>query len=296
MLNKRRRGEGVIIVEATLSNINGDPKRGGEPRTFNDYGLASDCSLSRKLRDVVCPGSPVREEIFGVAKVDPASEGFDIFERPEVGVQKSREIINKEGIEAFHKRFWDARLWGNTLLEEKMDKGSIRTGVFKLSIGMSVAPVEIIIGDCTRKAPTEEGKSCGMAPDKIKVIRHGIYCFPFSIEFFRMDKNHTCCTQQDIDILLSAIPYAYLATASSTRTDVRIVSAPYVEFNGLGLNLCNLRKSFYPIKRVAQNISSVSIQEYEFPGLNNSVVLGIQEKYPDAIAKLIDLCPQEVML
>ena len=64
---------------------------------------------------------------------------------------------------SFARRYWDARLFGNTFLEEGSST-SIKTGVVQFGMGISVAPVEIQRHTLTNKSGVQEGKDRGMAP------------------------------------------------------------------------------------------------------------------------------------
>ena len=139
----------------------------------------------------------------------------------------------------FVHKYWDARVFGNTFLEEsknkmnkkRKDKEFIKTGVVQFGMGVSLAPVNIIRYTNTKKKATQEGKEAGMAPLAYRIVEHGVYCMPF---FVNPNYAHkTGCTAEDIELLKLLIPHAYEQNRSAVRPDVRIRHAWYVEHKNL---------------------------------------------------------------
>ena len=134
---------------------------------------------------------------------------------------------------AFVKKYWDARVFGNTFLEEGGNKGYIKTGVVQIGMGLSVSPVNVVHHTNTNKAGVQEGKNAGMAPMAYRVVEHGVYCMPFFVNPNYAGKSG--CTAEDIELLKLAIPYAYDLNRSAIRPDVRIRHAWYITHkNSLG--------------------------------------------------------------
>ena len=242
MENTIKRATGFLIIEVVNSNPNGDPDRESDPRQRpNGLGEISPVSFKRKLRDLVEDSDgPVLKSIFKKLGLD--KDNFQILEsrgRDRKKIQKEmgknitqfnqEEFLNSE----FVKKYWDARLFGNTFLEEGGNKGYIKTGVAQFTMGLSVAPVLIQRHTNTNKAGVEEGKTQGMAPLAYRVVEHGVYCMPFYINPSNAHKSG--CTQKDVDLLKALIPFAYDHTRSAIRPDVRIRHAWYMEHqNPLG--------------------------------------------------------------
>lgn len=278
-------GMGVLIIEATMSNPNGDPDNGGAPRIDPDgFGLITDVSVKRKFRDIVADkASPLWQEL--AKKLSLPATGYDILEDPSRSLAETKELLKKEnGCQMFHNQFVDARLFGNTFLEEGTKSAHVRTGVVIPCIGRSVAPVEELRMTCTKRKAVQEGKDRGMAPDRIKVIRHGIYCMDFSVDY--VNAHRTWCSQLDIDLFLACIPYIYAANKSTARMDVRVLSAPYIEFKGLGTKILDIQKSFHPVRKGDKSQASTSRDDYDFPVLKNDLV----KKFESDIIKIVDLC------
>src|ERR1035441_2599046 len=219
------RATGLLVIEVVNSNPNGDPDNESDPRTrVGDRGEISPVSFKRKLRDLVeQKDGPVWQEIAGGFEPPLSPEGFDILEKRGRD-RKKIEVELKDG--SFVSRYWDARLFGNTFLEEGSST-SIRTGVVQFGMGISLAPVEIQRHTLTDRKSVQEGKDRRMAPLGYRVVQHGVYCMPFFVNPTAASKSG--CTRTDLDLMLRLIPYAYAHTASFVRPDVRMRHAWYIE-------------------------------------------------------------------
>lgn len=240
--NVIKRATGLIVIEVVNSNPNGDPDRESDPRQRpNGLGEISPVSLKRKLRDLVeDDNGPVFQNI--CKKLEINSDQFKILESR----NRERSVIVKEMADnikdfdqekflnsKFVQKYWDARLFGNTFLEEGGNKGFIKTGVAQFVMGLSISPIQIARHTNTNKAGVQEGKKQGMAPLAYRVVEHGVYCMPFYINPSHAHKSG--CTTKDIELLKALIPYAYDHTRSAIRPDVRIRHAWYMEHkNPLG--------------------------------------------------------------
>jgi Cas7 group CRISPR-associated protein Csh2 len=242
MDNNIKRSTGLLIIEVVNSNPNGDPDRESDPRQRpNGLGEISPVSYKRKLRDLVEDNTgPVFET--ASAKLGLNKDEFAILEsrgrgRDAVTAEMGDDIENFDQqaflASTFVRKYWDARLFGNTFLEKGGNKGYIKTGVAQFAMGLSVAPVLIQRHTNTNKAGVEQDKSQGMAPLAYRVVEHGVYYMPFYINPSHAHKSG--CTQKDVDLLKALIPYAYDHTRSAIRPDVRIRHAWYMEHqNSLG--------------------------------------------------------------
>ena len=218
------RATGLLIIEVVNSNPNGDPDRESDPRQRpNGLGEISPVSFKRKLRDLVEDAEgPVFKEVCKNLSLKP--EDFRILEsRARIRSEIKEEMKTKDDDflkSAFVRKYWDARLFGNTFLEEAMDKETIKTGVAQFVMGLSIAPVLIQRHTNTNKAGVEGDKKQGMAPLAYRVVEHGVYGMPFYVNPSHAHKSG--CTQKDVDLMKALIPYAYDHTRSAIRPDVRI--------------------------------------------------------------------------
>lgn len=268
MNQEMKRATGLLILEVINSNPNGDPDQDSDPRQRPDRkGEISPVSFKRKLRDLI-------EEKEGLVwqmlqqDLQLNQEQFQILESR----GRDRDLIGnaiKDG--TFKEKYWDARIFGSTFLQENKDKKkketikSIKTGVVQFALGLSVAPVEIERHTNTNKAGVQSDKDRGMAPMAYRFVPHGVYCMPFFVNPSMAPK--TGCTPQDIQLLLKLIPHAYAHTRSYVRPFVEIHHAWYMEHqNPLGsCSDFSLIRALTPSKKDNPDQASSSIEEYEIP-------------------------------
>jgi len=239
MSDQIKRVTGLLIIEAVNSNPNGNPDQESDPRVRdNGQGEISPVSFKRKLRDLMeWTEGPVYQSVTETEKLPDVPDGymFEILEsrgRDRKEVTKEMGDIKKYEEEKFLqsdfvKKYWDARLFGNTFLEDGGHKGCIKTGVAQFGMGLSVAPVIIQRHTNTKKMAVQEGKSSGMAPLAYRVVQHGIYVMPFYTNPSLAKKSG--CKPCDVELLKRLIPYAYEHTRSAIRPDVRIRHAWWME-------------------------------------------------------------------
>jgi CRISPR/Cas system type I-B associated protein Csh2 (Cas7 group RAMP superfamily) len=265
-MSEIKRATGLLVIEAVNSNPTGDPDRESEPRQRpNGRGEISPVSFKRKLRDLVEDAdSPFFQSL--PEKFSSSSERYRILEsrgrdRATILKEMAKDTTNFNDDEfltgVFVKKYWDARVFGNTFLESKenvsqndddgnnssskkitgkkksMDKRFIKTGVVQFGVGVSISPIEIVRHTNTNKAGVQDGKNAGMAPLAFRIVQHGVYVMPFFVNPNYAHKSG--CTADDIELMKLLIPQAYDLNRSSIRPDVRIRHAWYIEHkNTLG--------------------------------------------------------------
>lgn len=238
-----KRVTGLLIIEVVNSNPNGNPDQESDPRIrANGQGEISPVSFKRKLRDLIeLKDGPVYQSVTKELPAAPNEYQFDILESR----GRDRNAISKEMGDkgtydegkflqsSFVRKYWDARLFGNTFLEDGGAKGYIKTGIVQIGMGLSVAPVIIQRHTNTNKAGVQEGKTQGMAPLAYRVVQHGVYVMPFFINPSLAHKSG--CKSCDVEVFKRLIPYAYEHTRSAIRPDIRIRHAWWAEHkNQLG--------------------------------------------------------------
>jgi CRISPR-associated protein Csd2 len=269
------RGTGLLVLEVRHSNPNGDPDAESEPRTLDGdgRGLISPVSFKRKLRDLVADQEgPVWKKAKRSLDLNGSSDHrqYGILETR----GRNRDAIFKMKADEFNAAFWDARVFGNTFLEDIKGKDFkvgekdhfISTGVVQFGPGVSIAPVEIERLTTTNKAGVEEGKDRGMAPLGWRVVRHGVYEMPFFVNPMMASKNG--CEALDIKLLMFLIPHAYRSTASAVRPFVEVLHAWYAEHKSpLGSCPDSLILDALTPKRVKGKTDepSKSLDDYEIP-------------------------------
>lgn len=242
MGNEIKRATGLLVIEVVNSNANGDPDRESDPRQRpNGIGEISPVSFKRKLRDLL----EDHNSVFFKSLPETYTENADNYwilesrgrDRKSIIKEMAKDISSfdqEQFLESvFVKKYWDARVFGNTFLEEGAHKGFIKTGVVQFGVGTSISPIEIIRHTNTSKAGVQEGKNAGMAPLAFRVAAHGVYCMPFFVNPNFAPK--TGCTAEDVELLKILIPKAYELNRSAIRSDIRMRHAWYIEhLNALG--------------------------------------------------------------
>lgn len=242
MMNDIKRATGLLVIEVVNSNPNGDPDRESDPRQrSNGIGEISPVSYKRKLRDLL----EVHDSVFFKSLPETYLNNADRYnilesrgrERKAIQDEMAKDVKSFDQAEfldsTFVKKYWDARVFGNTFLEAGANKGFIKTGVVQFGVGVSISPVNIVRHTNTNKAGVQEGKNAGMAPLAFRIVEHGVYCMPFFVNPNFAQK--TGCTAEDIEMMKLLIPKAYDLNRSAIRSDVRIRHAWYIEHsNALG--------------------------------------------------------------
>ncbi len=218
------RGTGLLLIDVTNSNPNGDPDRDSDPRVRQDRrGEISPVSFKHKIRELVEEkNSSLWKEI--AEELNLPETGFDILESKNTKRAEAQNLTAEELV----AKYWDVRVFGTTFLEEKA-QSFIASGVAQFGLGVSLDPVEVERMTTTKVLPVEENKSRGMAPLAYRIVTYGVYAMPFFINATAAQKTH--CTKKDIDLLLRLIPHAYKETASYIRSQVDLRYAFYVEHN-----------------------------------------------------------------
>lgn len=280
------RGTGLLLIDVTNSNPNGDPDRESDPRTRQDgRGEISPVSFKRKLRDLVeAKGSPLWKELSD--DLNLTEEGFDILESK---VTKRSDVRNLSSVELLAK-YWDVRVFGTTFLEEETEeKGSfITSGVVQFGLGVSLDPIKIERMTTTKVLPVEDDKSKGMAPLAFRIVSYGLYAMPFFINATAAQKTH--CTKKDIELLLRLIPHAYKETASYIRSQVDIRYAFYVEHNRARGTYNDFRiiEALTPIRMADGTGPATSWKNYDEAALHHSIAK-LNEKLAGKTAPIVDL-------
>jgi CRISPR-associated protein Csd2 len=263
---------GLLVIEVENSNPNGDPDRDSDPRQRPDQlGEISPVSFKRKPRDTVDTKpeewAELKKQVQDYLKIDPLDDAeFQILERR----GRDRETIEQEVYNGqFIKKYWDARIFGNTFLEkgddikkrlakrdpelakdskklekqatelEKQMRRNIKAGVVQFGMGLSIKPINIRRNSQTNKSGVEEGTEQGFAPLGYRFVPRATYTMPFFVNpagaIVRDVEGNAkiVCWKRDVELLLRLIPQAYPLNPSAIRPIVRVVLAHYLEHNNL---------------------------------------------------------------
>lgn len=280
------RGTGLLLIDVTNSNPNGDPDRESDPRTRQDgRGEISPVSFKRKLRDLVeVKDSSLWKEL--AEELNLQEEGFDILESK----RTKRTDVHNLSSEELLAKYWDVRVFGTTFLEEETEEKSsfITSGVVQFGLGVSLDPIKIERMTTTKVLPVEDDKSKGMAPLAFRIVSYGLYAMPFFINATAAQK--TRCTKKDIELLLRLIPHAYKETASYVRPQVDIRYAFYVEHNRARGTYNDFRiiEALTPIRITGGTGPATSWKDYDEAAFQQSVAQ-LNEKLAGKTAPVVDL-------
>lgn len=294
---------GLIVIEVVNSNPNGDPDRDSDPRQRPDgLGEISPVSFKRKPRDIVdnkpSEWEELKRQVKDYLKADAIDDAdFQILERR----GRNREQIELEVYaDTFIKKYWDARVFGNTFLEkgddikkrlakrdpalakdekelgkragelEKQMRRNIKAGVVQFGMGLSIKPINIRRNSQTNKSGVEEGTEQGYAPLGYRFVPQATYTMPFFVNpagavIRDADGNtRTVCWRRDVEVLLRLIPQAYPLNPSTIRPLVRVVAAHYLEHGNLLGSFPDL-EMLRKLTPVAQRPTEFDSPELPFP-------------------------------
>lgn len=282
-----KRGTGLLLIDVTNSNPNGNPDRENDPRVRQDgRGEISPVSFKRKLRDMVAAkDASLWFEIAEELKLDEAY--YDIFERNDVKFSDLTAMKSEE----FLRRFWDARVFGSTVLDKEDDDGEnkhIASGVVQFGLGISLDPINIERLSTTKVINEGENKSKKMGPLAYRIVSYGLYAMPFFINATAAQK--TKCTAKDIELLLRLIPHAYKETASYVRPQVDIRYAFYVEHGRARGTYNDFRiiEALTPVRINGASGPATSWKDYDEASLRNSIA-ELNEKLAGKTSPVRDL-------
>lgn len=293
MKSEINRATGLLVIEVVNSNPNGDPDRESDPRQrANGLGEISPVSFKRKLRDLLedhdapffrsLPEEFLQNEDYYQILEHRGRDRKAILGEMKEGASNDGSDQDKFLSSTFVRKYWDGRVFGNTFLENKSEKGYIKTGVVQFGMGLSVAPINVQRLTNTNKAGVEEGKQAGMAPMAYRVVEHGVYCMPFFVNPNYAKKSG--CTTEDIELLKLLIPQAYDLNRSAIRPDVRIRHAWYMEHRNI-LGSCPeylLLDALTPVRKGDGEVPSNSWSDYEDRA-------SLPEELKNRLASVVDL-------
>lgn len=217
---------GYLLVETVNSNPNGDPDNDGAPRVIGLDGTSTVSlqSIRRKVRDHILYRTPTFMAVckeLGITDAEIEANYNIYVESSRPASAYATEFSNDPS--AFYDRYWDARLFGHTLLGGDSPKkgGPTHKAGGPLFGGMleSLQPVEIYTATLTRAQGTTPGKDRDIAPNGIRVVRYGLYGgrFGFSPDLAAPHRTR----DKDVALFLALLPFVYnFKAANRAQTEV----------------------------------------------------------------------------
>jgi len=214
-----RRASGLLVIEVVNSNPNGDPDRESDPRQRpDDRGEISPVSFKRKLRDLVAGdldenGVPQRGPVWSAISKSFApylpEEEFCILESR----GRNRATIKDEILQGiFLKKYWDARVFGNTFLEKAALAGTsdeASAAAADGTDGVAEAAPQPKAKKSTRKAGTKDEAELRKLTGSIKTgVVHfgmGVSVAPVAIE--RLTNTNKAGVETGLDRGMAPLAY-----------------------------------------------------------------------------------------
>jgi CRISPR-associated protein Csd2 len=244
----KNRHDMLCLIDASMSNPNGDPDAGNQPRQdpMTGLGLLSDGSTKRKLRDFVA--ATMREP-------GPDGEQYGIFIAAGTILGDTLNRTSKQAIQAKEpgddrtdaelasalicNTFWDTRAFGAVLSvggEDAVMRGSpfgqVR-GPVQVSFGQSLDPINPLELTLTRLAvtrPQDAAKERTMGNKW--VVPYALYMFRIFMSPYFAER--TGFTENDYHVTVRALKNLYAFDKSAARPDMTVRGLWDFEHEGLG--------------------------------------------------------------
>jgi len=224
-LNPKNRMMAVVLFDASLSNPNGDPDEGNQPRTTPDgYGFVTAMCLKRKIRDHIQErmlGTPgydlwVENNMYLNEKIEAGWEGVESTKtskgKKDEGSQLARQNLLKQYV--------DLRMFGGVLnTGSKPISDSVR-GPFVFAHAKSYDPIEVMNVTITRQAVTaaEKGKEHKTSEmGSFSVVSYGLY----GLCLYYTPPRHEI-SELDMQVFWDAVTNLFEYDRSAARPDMNV--------------------------------------------------------------------------
>lgn len=199
------------LLGVSLANPNGDPLRGGIPRTdSHGYGIISDVCIKHKLRERL---ADLGEDILVQTGADSLEQRLSC-----LGGMSQEELIA-----AACGKWYDVRAFGQVFfgMGKRAARSASVRGAVCIQHALSVHPVEVMTLPVTRCV---SGRSAYKASDTLggkSIVRYGLYLLKGSVCAGAAARNGF--TRDDCIKLKSALSGLFSDDASAARPEGSIV-------------------------------------------------------------------------
>ena len=203
-----------LVLENKNTNPNGDPNNNGAPRVVEgNIGVQSNVSINRKVRDHVL----YRTDAFLTAAQEVGFSDEEIEERLNIYVNSNFTAADAQkefakNTVAFNNKYWDARVFGSTLVAQGARNPNRCGGPIALSHAFSLNPIVCENIPQTR-AQGMSGTKKGDFAGESKPMLYGIYVSRLHIAW--TNRQLMGVDQRDIDLYLKLLPQALQIPSSS---------------------------------------------------------------------------------
>lgn len=204
----------IVLVSATMANVNGDPLNGNRPRTdYNGFGEMSDVCIKRKIRNRM---QDQEKKIF-VQSDDRSDDGCKaLSERATKTLGKIK--TKEEYAEKACAEWLDVRTFGQ-VFAFKGDTLSVGVrGPVSIHQAVSASPVEIQSMQITKSVNSESKENKASDTMGMKhFVRFGLYKIKGSINVQLAEK--TGFTEEDAETVKECLRTLFVNDTSSARPD-----------------------------------------------------------------------------
>ena len=218
----------IVLVSATMANVNGDPLNGNRPRTdYNGFGEMSDVCIKRKIRNRM---QDQGKKIF-VQSDDRSDDGCKaLSERATKTLGKIK--TKEEYAEKACAEWLDVRTFGQ-VFAFKGDTLSVGVrGPVSIHQAVSASPVEIQSMQITKSVNSESKENKASDTMGMKhFVRFGLYKIKGSINVQLAEK--TGFTEEDAETVKECLRTLFVNDTSSARPDgsMEVVSVYWWKHN-----------------------------------------------------------------
>ena len=208
----------IVLVSATMANVNGDPLNGNRPRTdYNGFGEMSDVCIKRKIRNRM---QDLGHKVF-VQSEDRCDDGFgSLSERASAVMkgEKNRDTYAKKACETW----LDVRTFGQVFAFKDAKGVSVGVrGPVSIHQAVSVSPIEVESLQITKSVNGEKGEKGGARSSDTMGMKHfvrfGLYQVKGSINVQLAEK--TGFTYEDAQVVKECLRTLFQNDASSARPE-----------------------------------------------------------------------------
>ena len=218
----------IVLVSATMANVNGDPLNGNRPRTdYNGFGEMSDVCIKRKILNRM---QDMGNKIFVQSDDKTTDEFTSLSERATKTLGKIK--TKEEYAEKACAEWLDVRTFGQ-VFAFKADSVSVGVrGPVSIHQAVSASPVEIQSMQITKSVNGEPGEKKASDTMGMKhFVRFGLYKIKGSINVQLAEK--TGFTEEDAETVKECLRTLFVNDTSSARPDgsMEVVSVYWWKHN-----------------------------------------------------------------
>lgn len=268
-VNPDVRHDALLLVEAVDSNPNGDPDAGNQPRVDPEtgYGLITDVSLKRKVRDTV--------DLMRDTMTDPDRYGVYVTAGTALNTIHERAYValgdkaSPETAQAWLKdHYFDIRMFGAVLTTGTKTAGRV-TGPVQFGMARSLNPIVPTELAITRVTKTVEGHEDQTEMGNKWIVPYGLYTA--RIHYSAAAGKANGVTSDDLQLLWTTLHTMWDHTRSAARANMN-TRGLYVFSHSSALGDAPATQLLEMISVVSENPAPRSIGDYSIHTPDNDEI------------------------